>query len=362
MSATYILYQLAEDGTFRYSSPRTVTYSTQSILYVYEIARNYLGITDPVPRVLKTPRFRAYLQHIGRFSLKLDSTYLLPSNAPNSCTLPSSGLKLPEEDMRHIWAVSSQQQLDLRETPTLAGTVIPGAKYAFFNFLDTTYWPGIGDALYLESFGRQDGPWSTYLPARGELPTASEGLDLKGAVLSGGVYCAFDQSLAWSLPTSRWVQQATESGIRLIGLCFGCQFIAFALGGTVTRNPCRYFLHQPDKVTYAGFIAERLPSPVLWVAECHNDCVSTLPEGAELLGSSEHTAVEAWGVRDRVVCSQGHPEFSTAFMTMFWLPTLNEDGKITEVQRREAIQLYNEKLPGGPLVRELGNWLRETLR
>ena len=67
-------------------------------------------------------------------------------------------------------------------------------------------------------------------------------------------------------------------------------------------------------------------------------------------------------MRDRVVCSQGHPEFSTAFMTMFWLPTLNEDGKITEVQRREAIQLYNEKLPGGPLVRELGNWLRETLR
>jgi GMP synthase-like glutamine amidotransferase len=332
------------------------------MFYVYEIARNYLGISDPVPRVLKTPRFRAYLQHIGRFALKLENTYIIPTNVPNTCSLASSGLNLPEEDMRRIWAVSSLQQLDLRETPALTGSVIPGAKYAFFNFLETTYWPGIGDALYLESFGRQDGPWSTYLPARGELPTASEDLDLKGAVLSGGVYCAFDQSLTWSQPTSRWVQQAIESGIRLIGLCFGCQFVAYSLGGTVTRNPCGYFLHQPDKVTYTGFIAPRLPSQVLWVAECHNDCVSTLPAEAELLGSSEHTAVEAWGIRDRVVCSQGHPEFSTAFMTMFWLPTLNEDGKITEAQRREGIQLYNEKLPGGPLLRELGNWLRETLR
>lgn len=43
----------------------------------------------------------------------------------------------------------------------------------------------------------------------------------------------------------------------------------------------------------------------LVIHESHQDCVTGLPEGAELLASSRDTRVEVWTFGDHVLCIQG---------------------------------------------------------
>jgi GMP synthase (glutamine-hydrolysing) len=110
--------------------------------------------------------------------------------------------------------------------------------------------------------------------------------------------------------------EATRSGIPVLGICFGHQMLAQALGGRVEKNP---------RGREIGTVELRLsePDPLLgdaghWlVNSSHVDSVIELPQGASLLGSTErdpHSVIRfapsAWGV-------QFHPEFDAAIVACY---------------------------------------------
>jgi GMP synthase-like glutamine amidotransferase len=261
--------------------------------------------------------------------------------------------------MDSIWLVSSQQRLDENSVPISFGTVIPGAKFAVLNFLDTGKLPGLSDAIYLGGLKDTEELWSVYFPAQGELPT---GVEYEGVVLSGGEYSVYDPALAWTSAVEMWIRRVVDAGeTKLLGLCYGCQLIAQALGGQVASNLSSKFLFLPDLVSFQGFFASLLPNnPELYLSECHNDCVVSLPNVGELLGQSSSTQVEAWGVASRVICTQGHPEFSSAYMRLCYLPSLVDDGMISSSQLASAIDHYLANPPSSILLSTLRNWLHST--
>jgi GMP synthase - Glutamine amidotransferase domain len=99
----------------------------------------------------------------------------------------------------------------------------------------------------------------------------------------------------------------------LVGICFGHQLVARALGGE-TR--------AADQGWGVGVHECRLVASPPWLPAgtegfallcSHKDQVTRLPEGAELLATSAFCPISAFTVGEHLLCFQGHPEFTAAY-------------------------------------------------
>ncbi len=137
-----------------------------------------------------------------------------------------------------------------------------------------------------------------------------------GVIVTGSAAMVTDL-LPWSEASAAWLRDAAHAGLPLLGICYGHQLIAHALGGQVGYNPAGREMGtvdialQPDAAgdpLFAGLPAQ------FAVQATHLQTVLALPEGARLLATSRQDAAcafrwgqSAWGV-------QFHPEFSTTHM------------------------------------------------
>ena len=104
----------------------------------------------------------------------------------------------------------------------------------------------------------------------------------------------------------------------MVGICFGHQVIARALGGTVAKS---------DKGWGVGvnvYYVSELPvqgddeargggSGVLKLVASHQDQVTVLPPGARPVVSNDHCENAGFVIGDHVLTLQGHPEFSAEY-------------------------------------------------
>ena len=97
----------------------------------------------------------------------------------------------------------------------------------------------------------------------------------------------------------------------MIGICFGHQIIAQALGGRVEKSAKGWGLGVHS---YAGDLKGPLPGPLMLQA-FHQDQVTEPPEGAVVLAGSEFCPAGALLYPGFAVTIQGHPEFDHAFAT-----------------------------------------------
>jgi GMP synthase (glutamine-hydrolysing) len=97
----------------------------------------------------------------------------------------------------------------------------------------------------------------------------------------------------------------------VLGVCFGHQLLARALGGRVDRNPLgREAGTREVRLTEAGTrdpLFRGVPR-TLTVQQTHEDHVPKLPPGATLLAENDFSPVQAFAVGDALRCVQFHPE------------------------------------------------------
>ena len=97
-----------------------------------------------------------------------------------------------------------------------------------------------------------------------------------------------------------------------VGICFGHQAVAAALGGEV-----RHAGGWNIGVRHARVVAPTSATvPVddgFAIAYCHQDHVVELPATARLTSSTGHCPVASFAVGDHIIGIQGHPEFDTDF-------------------------------------------------
>ena len=122
-----------------------------------------------------------------------------------------------------------------------------------------------------------------------------------------GVYDDFD----WIAPLERFVRAAYEAKIPMVGICFGHQVIAQALGGTVRKSEKGWGIgrHVYDVVPGNGAIdGEKLA-----IAASHQDQVIEPPAGATTILHSTFTPHAGILYENGSAFSvQPHPEFNTA--------------------------------------------------
>ena len=150
------------------------------------------------------------------------------------------------------------------------------------------------------------------LPRRHGLPTGAE-LAARGAgVLITGSHAMVTDREPWSETTATWLADVVARGLPVLGVCYGHQLLAHALGGEVWPHPDGLELgtvqvetteHAPSD-PLLGDLPRRFQAQV-----AHRQSVRRLPAGATVLarnGFEPHHAYRvgecAWGV-------QFHPEF-----------------------------------------------------
>ena len=146
-----------------------------------------------------------------------------------------------------------------------------------------------------------------------DLPTR-EGF--AGAIVTGSGAMVTDR-LPWSEASATWLRAAAHADLPLLGICYGHQLLAHALGGQVGDNPAGREMGTVDLELHADAgddpLFAGLPTQFA-VQATHMQTVLALPEGARLLATSQQDAAYAFRWRQRAWGVQFHPEFSTTHM------------------------------------------------
>jgi GMP synthase (glutamine-hydrolysing) len=125
-------------------------------------------------------------------------------------------------------------------------------------------------------------------------------LNPKGLILSGGpasVYADCALSLAPFI---------LESGLPILGICYGMQLLAHNLGGKVTPSTLREYGLAEVKELIPNSL---LPASTLTVWMSHGDQTESLPEGFTCLASSANCPISVMGnISRRIYGVQFHPE------------------------------------------------------
>ena len=145
----------------------------------------------------------------------------------------------------------------------------------------------------------------------GELPP--DPLAADAWVLTGSV-ASVTQPELWMERTAHAVRQRHAARRPLVGLCFGHQLIAQALGGVVARSAGGFRLGVTETTLVAQEPWMDPPLPRLALFAAHEDQVQQPPPGARVLGSSAHCPVGAYAIGQHVLCTQYHPELTRPFM------------------------------------------------
>jgi GMP synthase-like glutamine amidotransferase len=155
----------------------------------------------------------------------------------------------------------------------------------------------LGDSFEIESFDVQ----------AGRLPDPAG----HGAHLITGSPAGVYEPLPWIADLLDFIRGAKES--KMVGVCFGHQAMAQALGGEVVKSDKGFGagLHR-----YSIAHSERWMDPAETIAApaSHQDQVVVQPANTEVIACSAFTPFAALSWSDRPAISfQFHPEFSPAF-------------------------------------------------
>ena len=125
-----------------------------------------------------------------------------------------------------------------------------------------------------------------------------------GIIFTGGPNSVYEQSSP-HIPA-----EIFSLGIPVLGICYGCQLIAYTLGGKVTHAETSEYGKREIRVLKKGALFKDIPEKsVSWMS--HTDYVSEAPAGFEVLADTEAGTcpVAAFGDEKRNIYGvQFHPE------------------------------------------------------
>lgn len=156
--------------------------------------------------------------------------------------------------------------------------------------------------------------WDTIALAEGApLPDPAR---LDGVLITGSPAGVYDRE-PWMAPLFDFIRWAAAEQTPQVGICFGHQAMAQALGGHATQSPRGWGLgrHVYEICETRDWMGpQAAPGAHFALAVSHRDQVVAPPPGARTLAASAFTPFAALDYSQGPAISfQGHPEFSDAY-------------------------------------------------
>ena len=142
--------------------------------------------------------------------------------------------------------------------------------------------------------------FSTILPSDAPLESI-RAQKPRALILSGGPNSVYDAA------APQLAEGVLESGLPVLAICYGMQYVAQALGGEVTASDVREY-GKAELSTYGGELFAGVEGEfIAWMS--HGDSVSSVPSGFTVTATTADTPVAAMENPDkRIYAIQFHPE------------------------------------------------------
>lgn len=137
-----------------------------------------------------------------------------------------------------------------------------------------------------------------------------------GVLITGSSAMVTDRH-TWSERSADWLREAVGAEMPALGICYGHQLLAHALGGEVDYNPSGREMGTVavDLHPLAGDDPLFAPLPARFAVQVsHLQSVLQPPSGATVLARSDQDNCQAFRWRNHVWGLQFHPEFSVGHM------------------------------------------------
>lgn len=205
--------------------------------------------------------------------------------------------------------------------------------------------------MFEQLFSRVNGPFKyhIYNIVDGEFPEFVH--DCDAWLITGSASGVYDDT-HWMQWLKGFIQRSDNVHKPMVGICFGHQIIAEALGGKVVKSskgwglgPQTYFLNNSQDHTKKAFTINAI----------HQDQVIDIPPQARHLAHSEFCLYAALGYGNHILTFQGHPEFTCEYERDL---LLFHKGKAIDTDSADiALQNISSKIDQEWVAQELVNCL-----
>ncbi len=152
--------------------------------------------------------------------------------------------------------------------------------------------------------------FSTWDVTAGDYPPSLDAAD--AWLITGSRYSTYDPE-PWIARLEGFVRELHAARVPLVGICFGHQLVAQALGGHSAAHPQGWAVgaHAVDVLQREPWMEPPRDQFVLLCS--HRDQVQRLPDGARLLAGNAFCRIAAFALDEHIITFQGHPEFRTDY-------------------------------------------------
>lgn len=161
---------------------------------------------------------------------------------------------------------------------------------------------GTYDAMFERLLDGNDFTFETFSVLDGVFPRGPQ--DADGWLITGSKHGAYEDH-TWIPPLEELIREINSTGKPMIGVCFGHQIIAQALGGKVEKFDGGWSVGRTDYT---------LDGKSITLNAWHQDQVVELPKGARVVGASDFCANAMLAYGDTIWTIQPHPEFEAEFI------------------------------------------------
>lgn len=172
-----------------------------------------------------------------------------------------------------------------------------------------------------------------YRITEGDFPDAPDACD--AYLITGSPKGVYDDE-PWIMQLQQFIRDVYEQRRKLVGVCFGHQVLAHALGGHTAKSEKGWGIgrHVVDVIEERTWMQPSLPTGGFYF--CHQDQVMRLPEEATRLAGNAFCPNGMFVIGDQVFGLQAHPEFTPEVMgkALTWLRTQTEPAVVDQAEAR----------------------------
>jgi GMP synthase (glutamine-hydrolysing) len=152
--------------------------------------------------------------------------------------------------------------------------------------------------------------FAAYSVLRGQMPESID--DCDGWLITGSRYGVYE-ALDWMLELQDFIRELAAAERPLIGVCFGHQIIAEALGGKVVKSELgwKVGVQRYDLEKRYDWMGE--PPASVAMHAYHQDQVLDCPSSAEVFLSSAGCPLAGLSYGDSIISVQAHPEIEESY-------------------------------------------------
>jgi len=148
----------------------------------------------------------------------------------------------------------------------------------------------------------------------------------------------------WIISLLNFIRTAHSQKVPLVGICFGHQAIAQALGGQVIRSPKGWGTGIRESLVNTQTALRYFPESKMLLHYNHHDQVVRLPAQAVNFATSDFCEFEGFTIDNYILTFQGHPEY-TDFYNRHLL-THHSAEEPEEIKRKGLESIENNEAMG----------------